>query len=202
MSNGSQGGIYEFGPFRVDVAEGLLLEGTEVVPLSPKAFEMLLVLVESNGRLLSKDELLRRVWPDTFVEEGNLAHHVFTLRKVLEKDGARFIETVPKRGYRFVAEVRSLAARPAGGAKPRSRRAVFAAALVILTVAAGSVTFFVRKEGGDGAGRPRVIAILPFRPLVASERDESLELGMADTLITKLGAVRQIESRPIGVVRK
>ena len=78
--------VYEFGPFRLDTSEGLLLRDGTPVPLMPKSFDMLRVLVENRGRLLQKDELMRLVWPDSFVEEGNLSHHVFSLRKALGDD--------------------------------------------------------------------------------------------------------------------
>jgi serine/threonine protein kinase len=102
--------LYEFGPFRLDPKECLLnLDGTPV-PLPPKAFEALLFLVENAGHLVDKDELMRRLWPDTFVEDGNVAKHVSLLRKILSEatNGREYIETIPKRGYRFVAEVRDL----------------------------------------------------------------------------------------------
>jgi DNA-binding winged helix-turn-helix (wHTH) protein len=100
--------IFEFGSFRLNPAERLLLRDQAQVRLPPKAFDALVVLVENRGHLLEKEELLRRVWPDTFVEESNLAQHISVLRKALQdgEDGSRYIETVPKRGYRFIAEVR------------------------------------------------------------------------------------------------
>src|SRR5215510_10067041 len=99
--------IYEFGPFRLDAAEHLLLRDGEAVPLTPKAFELLLAMVERHGRLLEKEDLLKKVWPDTFVEEANLASNISQLRKALGEgeNGQRYIETAPKRGYRFVASV-------------------------------------------------------------------------------------------------
>ena len=102
--------FYEFGRYRVDVVERLLLRDGQVVPLPPKIFETLLVLVENGGHLLEKDELIRRLWPDSFVEESSLSQNVFQLRKVLGEGNAeeRYIETVPKRGYRFVAPVREV----------------------------------------------------------------------------------------------
>jgi DNA-binding winged helix-turn-helix (wHTH) protein/TolB-like protein/Flp pilus assembly protein TadD len=99
--------VYAFGPFRLDPDEHLLLRDGQVVSLPPKVFDTLLVLVENGGHVMDKDELLRRIWPDTFVEEVNLAKNVFVLRKALGKD-CEYIETVPKRGYRFVAAVREL----------------------------------------------------------------------------------------------
>src|SRR5215475_8908511 len=100
--------IYEFDPFRLNAAEHLLLRGDEVVPLQPKAFNLLLALVERHGHLLEKEELLKLVWPDAIVEEANLASNISLLRKALGdgENGHRYIETVPKRGYRFVANVR------------------------------------------------------------------------------------------------
>jgi len=106
--------IYEFGPYRLDAAERLLWRDGEVVPLQPKTFDVLLALVERHGRLLEKDELMRAVWPDTVVEEVNLANNISILRKTLGDGGygQRFIETAPKRGYRFVANVKNLEAAP------------------------------------------------------------------------------------------
>ena len=99
--------LYEFGPFRLEPAERKLLRGNEVVVLTPKAFDTLVLLVRNSGHLLEKDELLSMVWPDSFVEEGNLSNNIFILRKALGEDPS-YIETVPKRGYRFVGAVRQL----------------------------------------------------------------------------------------------
>lgn len=101
---------YEFGSFRLDTAERLLLRAGKAVPLTPKAFDVLLALVEQPGHLLEKEVLLKTVWPDSFVEENNLADNISRLRKVLGdgESGQKFIETVPKRGYRFVAIVKEL----------------------------------------------------------------------------------------------
>jgi eukaryotic-like serine/threonine-protein kinase len=99
--------LYEFGKFRCDPREHLLFCDGKPVSLSPKSFEILVVLIRSNGQLLMKDELMRQVWPDSFVEEANLTVNISALRKVLGETtgGLQYIETVPKRGYRFVAPV-------------------------------------------------------------------------------------------------
>src|SRR4051812_31298260 len=98
--------FYEFGPYRLVPAERLLLREGAPVRLNPKDFEMLVVLVGRSGQLVEKDELLRTVWPgEKFVEEANLTNSVYRLRNAL--GGKGYIETVPKHGYRFVAEVRS-----------------------------------------------------------------------------------------------
>ena len=99
--------LYEFGPFRLDPAEQKLRRGNEVIVLTPKAFDTLVLLVRSSGHLLEKDELIRALWPDSFVEEGNLANNISLLRKALGDDPP-YIETVPKRGYRFMGAVRQL----------------------------------------------------------------------------------------------
>jgi pimeloyl-ACP methyl ester carboxylesterase/DNA-binding winged helix-turn-helix (wHTH) protein len=98
--------FYVFGVFRIDVTERVLFSEKGAVPLTPKAFDLLLFLVENSGHMLEKEELMKQVWPDSFVEENNLAQNISTLRKVLGTEGGSFIETVPKRGYRFVGEVR------------------------------------------------------------------------------------------------
>lgn len=97
--------FYEFGPFRLDVGRRLLFREHEVLPLTPKVLHTLLVLVENSGRVVSKDELMKAVWPDTFVEEGNLTQNISTLRKALGENAGdhTYIETIPKQGYRFVA---------------------------------------------------------------------------------------------------
>ena len=98
---------YKFGPFRVDLKQRLLLRGQEMVPLTPKLFETLLALIENSGAVVTKDELMKRVWRDAIVEERSLSQNVFLLRKALEEDsnGRHYIATVPKVGYRFLADV-------------------------------------------------------------------------------------------------
>ena len=100
-------GIQEFGPYRLDAAKRLLLRAGEVVPLTPKCFEILLVLVENSGEVIDKQRLMNRVWPDSFVEEGNLTYNISVLRKALGEraNEHHYIVTVPGRGYQFVAGV-------------------------------------------------------------------------------------------------
>lgn len=105
---------YEFGPFRVDERERRLLRDGEVVPLTPKVFDILLVFVQNSGHILSKDEVMKLIWPNTAVEEGNLARNVSTLRKALGEGPTnhRYVETVPWRGYRFMANVQVVRDEP------------------------------------------------------------------------------------------
>ena len=109
MSNEQQH-LYGFGPFMLDLSDRFLLRHGQPVPLPPKTLETLIVLVQHQGRLVTKDELMKTLWPDTFVEEANINHHIWTLRKALGEtaEGDHYIETVPRRGYRFVADVTKL----------------------------------------------------------------------------------------------
>ena len=118
--------LYEFGSFRLEPAERKLTRGNKVVVLTPKAFDTLVLLVRNSGHLLEKDALLRMLWPDSFVEEGNLSNNIFVLRKALGEDPP-YIETVPKRGYRFVGAVRQLPnAVPISSEKPTDGKSEFA----------------------------------------------------------------------------
>jgi DNA-binding winged helix-turn-helix (wHTH) protein len=103
-------GLYEFGPFRLDAGQRLLLRDDCPIPLQPKAFETLLMLVRNSEKVVLKDELLNAVWADTFVQESNLTQNIFVLRKALgDNDGGRrYIITVPGRGYRFAEKVRTV----------------------------------------------------------------------------------------------
>src|ERR1700739_1257484 len=102
--------LYEFGSFRVDPDKQLLLREDRPVPLTPKAFETLLILVRHSRELVSKDELMKALWPDAFVEEANLSQNIFMLRKALGDtlEERQYIVTLPGRGYRFAAPVRTV----------------------------------------------------------------------------------------------
>jgi len=102
--------FYEFGPFRVDPEKQVLLRDGVLIPLAPKAFEMLVVLLRRSREVVTKDELLTAIWPDSFVEEANLSQNIFLLRKALGDTGdeRRYIVTLPGRGYQLAAQVRTL----------------------------------------------------------------------------------------------
>src|SRR5947208_16639318 len=105
--NESGAKIYKFDQFRLDVEDKTLWRGGEIIPVPVKAAEMLTLFIENRGRTVTKDEILEKIWQDTFVDENNLAVMVSALRKALgeKKDENHFIETVPRRGYRFVANL-------------------------------------------------------------------------------------------------
>ena len=176
---------YEFGAFRLDVAERRLLRDGKPVPLTPKVFDTLLALVENSGRLVAKDQLMSRLWPNTFVEEATLARNVSDLRKALGEspDGLKFIETVPKSGYRFCATVREIGLdEPALILQRRTR---------LRTVVEEETEADVRS-----------IAVLPFKLLGTDAPEEHLGLGLTDALITRLSNIRQIAVRPTSAVLK
>jgi TolB-like protein/Tfp pilus assembly protein PilF len=156
--------IYEFGPYRLDAAERLLSRNGEVVPLQPKAFDLLLALVERPGRLLEKDELMKAVWPDTVVEEVNLANNISILRKTLGANGQQLIETVPKRGYRFVADVNKVE-KERTGARDSLR--------------------------GKSGGAINAVAVLPFAN--ADPNTEYLSDGITESLINSLSQLSQLK---------
>ena len=112
--DGSGKRLYEFGPFRVDPEKETLLRAGEIVPLTPKTFQVLLVLVQNSTQIVTKDDLMKAVWPDTFVEEANLSRNIFLLRKALGESPQdhQYILTVPGRGYRFAEDVRLVPEQP------------------------------------------------------------------------------------------
>jgi DNA-binding winged helix-turn-helix (wHTH) protein/TolB-like protein/tetratricopeptide (TPR) repeat protein len=241
--------FYEFGPFRLDAGERLLLRDGHVVPLTPKLFDILLVLVQNRGHILEKEEVLKAVWQDTIVEEGNLTRNVSTLRKALGENpnDPHYIETIPWRGYRFIADVHERSGgddlvieehsrsriiietddatnsvvepiRPgralqseavtstlATRQKNKSRTITISAGAVLLIVFAGAAVTALLSGKPNASERTtaiKSIAVLPFKPISQEGRDEYLELGMADTLITRLSSLKQLAVRPTSAVRK
>jgi TolB-like protein/DNA-binding winged helix-turn-helix (wHTH) protein/Flp pilus assembly protein TadD len=211
--------LFVFGPFRLDAAQRLLFRGTEVVPLEPKVFETLLALVEAAGRALTKDDLLSRVWPDAFVEEGSLTRNISTLRKVLGSDDnpQGYIETLPRRGYRFQPVVERVSPTPvlpaapappavpepvpvpavadAGGpsAAPRFRWLVIAGATVAALVVVGAAGAWWRS--GDERAPITSIAVLPLQNLSGDASQEFFSDGMTEALIARLAQVSDVKVR-------
>src|SRR6185369_14128055 len=166
---------YEFGPFQFDLNKLVLTRAGETVSLTPKATDILVRLVSRAGHLVEKDELLREVWPDTFVEEANLTQHIFALRRALGDDrtGPKYIETVTRRGYRFIATVRvvevnenHLANAPADG-------------------------LVLPELNGSGNHSP-VVAVLPFMNVMNDAEVEYLVQGIADHIINNLSRISNL----------
>ena len=202
---------YNFGAFGIAAGKRLLLKNGEPVALTPKAFDTLLYLVENRGRVVSKDELMTAVWPDTVVEENNLNQNISTLRRVLGENPGdnQYIATVPGKGYQFVAEVEKkgigTADKAGDGIAHSGKRKWLVAAfgvLVGLGIAWAGYQTWTRHSGSEDPGSVRTLAVLPFKPLVAAGGNEVLEMGMADTLITKLNGVSELQVRPVAVVRR
>jgi TolB-like protein/DNA-binding winged helix-turn-helix (wHTH) protein/Tfp pilus assembly protein PilF len=202
--------LYEFGPFRLDPAERKLLRGNEILALTPKAFDTLLLLVRNSGHLLEKDELITMLWPDSFVEEGSLSNNIFLLRKALGEDPA-YIETVPRRGYRFVGAVRQLppaaptylekplevgtpgiTSLPAKARRPwRSRAVLGIATVALLTSLAASGWFY--KRAGLGGETIDSLAVLPFANSNADPNTEYLSDGITESLINSLSQLPNLK---------
>src|SRR5580700_10678483 len=164
--------LYEFGPFRVDPARETLLKAGVAVPLTPKTFQILLVLVRHGKEIVTKDDLMKTVWPDTFVEEANLSRNIFMLRKALGETAQdhRYIVTVPGRGYRLAENVHLVAGQEfAISAASRSRLQIdiketkpwqwFAiSAVILLGVAAGMWRWISSRRAVLGAKDTVVLA--------------------------------------------
>jgi DNA-binding winged helix-turn-helix (wHTH) protein/TolB-like protein/Flp pilus assembly protein TadD len=208
--NKGERSIFEFEGYRLDVAKRELLGPIGMpIKLMPKAFDILAFLAQNNDRVVSKDELLTELWPDTVVEENNLTQNISALRRAFgeKPQENRFISTVPGRGYRFVATVRKVGLESvedtetvAANAqkKPSGFRRwwlLFAA----IPLAALFLNFLLWPSGsGD---KVRTLAVLPFKPITAENGDEALEMGMADSLITKLAAGSEVRVLPLAAVR-
>ena len=207
---------YEFGRFRLNTAERVLLREGELVSLTPKVFDILLTLVENSGQVVSKEDLMKRVWPDTYVEEGNLTQNISLLRKALGETpgGVQFIETVPRRGYRFVAEtsepsnnvpkvsaeIPALEIPAAVVAVPTGNRRtpafVLAAGLVIVSII--GVMYFTSKAGSTSPISS--IAVLPFVDESADPDASYINDKIAETLINSLSKLPQLRVVPRSVV--
>jgi len=194
--------LYRFGEFSLDRATRRLMKGSDVVSLTPKAFDTLLVLIESGGRIVDKQELMDRVWPGVAVEENNLTQNISALRKALGDKSAepRFILTIPGQGYRFVAELEPQPEAPAAAeVKPPARRRLWipiAAGMVVFLTAGGIVAWRLLQRGAQ----LNSIAVLPFRSLAQVTGDDYLGMGLADVLITKLSNLHGILVRPTSSV--
>jgi TolB-like protein/Tfp pilus assembly protein PilF len=182
--------VYEFGKFVLDPKGKTLFSDGKPIHLPAKEFETLLLLVENNHKALSKEEMMEALWRDSFVEESNLAKQISRLRKILNSDGEQFIETLPKHGYRFSADLRRTI--PVAEEPPILERRPLK----------GSPFLYLNQEAESQTEKIKSIAVLPLSPLTAEEKNKVLGLGLADALITKLGSLKQIVVRPTSVVAR
>jgi len=183
------GHFYEFDSFRLDVIKRLLWRDGTAVPLTPKAFDLILALVEHHGALLEKDEIMRLLWPHMVVEENNLTVIISSLRKALGEspEEHKYIVTIPKRGYCFVAQVNEVWGTR-DGFNPLSG------------LSNNEATHEAKEDWRQPICHAKSIAVLPFRTMSAGQNEDYLGLGMSDALITKLGSIRQIIVRSTSTV--
>jgi DNA-binding winged helix-turn-helix (wHTH) protein/TolB-like protein/Tfp pilus assembly protein PilF len=222
----NKGLVYEFGRFILDPHEKTLFSDGVPIHLPAREFETLLLLVEHNGRALSKDEMMSALWPDAFVEESNLAKQISKLRKILNSKDGRFIETLPKHGYRFSADLRvasaavdqpmilrkrtinrltySIKNETQDGPRallPKTRRltylVVFAGLAFLGLLGLAGFFYLDRQITPKGT---RTIAILPIKPLGDGENGRILGIGLTDALITKLGGLKEVVVRPTSAI--
>lgn len=170
------GSVYKFGSFVLDLSERVLLQGDASVPLTPKVFDTLVVLVESAGHLVTKERLMEEVWPDTFVEEANLSVNIATLRKALSKGGEKhqYIETISKRGYRFSARVSKVAAEGVESQEPTP------------TQTAAQANSAIRPRAANA------LAVLPFENASADHNFEYLSDGLTESIINGLSHLKNL----------
>ena len=224
---------YAFGDFRLDTTSRQLRRGDgTLVPLTPKVFDTLLLLVEHGGEVLGKDALIASIWPNRVVEENNLTQNISALRRVLGASAGdhRFILTEPGQGYRFVepvqviggasgapvadlpasahaatpdsAEVVERNVLPAHPKRAMRRTGIVTVVLLALVLAAALVVGWLSRTRPTAPTAMPSLAILPFRPLLAESGDDVLQLGMADTLITKLSTNPHVVVRSLDAVRR
>jgi DNA-binding winged helix-turn-helix (wHTH) protein/TolB-like protein len=195
---------YEFGPFRLEPDQHLLLRAGRPVKLSPKAFELLVLLVRNSGQLVTKDQIMEALWPGSFVEEANIPVAISSLRKVLgDSEDKPYIQTVPKKGYRFTSAARIAGpAEPAPSASPamyvfKRRRAAIPALALLIPVLATAAYFTYRDWPAQ-----HTLAVLPLRNLKHDPDSDFLGFSLADAIITKIGALSSVTVRPSSMVEK
>jgi DNA-binding winged helix-turn-helix (wHTH) protein/TolB-like protein/Flp pilus assembly protein TadD len=215
---------YDFGRFRLKPAERVLLREGELVPLTPKVFDILVTLVEHGGQVVAKDDLMKRVWPNTFVEEGNLTQNISLLRKALGESsgGVQFIETVPRRGYRFVADTNqswdgggeSLSSEtPVHPAPPVvsipnstsqsaavKRTPLYALAAGVVVIGIIGLVYFTGWGKAGNTSAIQSIAVLPFVDESSDPDAEYINDKIAESLINSLSKLPQLRVVPRSVV--
>src|ERR1051325_702282 len=208
---------YKFGPYRLDAAERVLIRDGEPVILPPKDLETLLVLVERAGHIVEKEELLEKVWPGVFIEEGNLSRRIFNLRQVLgdSEDGRKYIETIPRRGYRFVAPVKEdgepaaapLAATQTSEPTPTAtavpigqKRSLWLWPFTLSVLAVTGILIGRHFWPARNASSQKVmLAVRPFVNLSGDAHEDYFADGLTEEMIAQLG---QFQPSRLGVIAR
>ncbi|MCD9189242.1 MAG: tetratricopeptide repeat protein [Pyrinomonadaceae bacterium] len=213
--------IYRFNGFQLEIDEGVLKKGGEIIHLTPKAFDTLVVLLENKGKMVEKEYLLNEVWANTFVGEETLAQNISTLRKTLGlmEDGKPMIETVYRRGYKFVGEVSKIVDREnlqvAETVSENQKSSILksdgqnhlrflstALLAVILILSSIALVLYFQKQNPENSSSAPVssIAVLPFQTVGERNSEEKIGFGMADAIITRLSKLQKIPVRPTSAV--
>ncbi len=214
--------LYEFEEFQLDTKNPGLWRGSELVSISPKALEILILLVERKGAIISREDLLETVWKDTFVEEGNINYTISLLRKTLGKKD--LIQTVARHGYRFNAEVREVSNQvaespattavkisepliipPQANDNFKPKRWQIAALAIISMLLVTSFAVWMRDDGKPVSTANRnikTIAVLPLKNLSENDKDNAVSRGLTDALISRFGSLNRFTVRPFDSVEK
>jgi DNA-binding winged helix-turn-helix (wHTH) protein/TolB-like protein len=196
--------VYEFGAFRYDPGQRLLFREGEVVPLVPKAIDALEALLERRGRIVEKAELMKLVWPDCVVEEVGLARNISLLRKALGDEGEHYIETIPRRGYRFAA---AAAVLDEPGERKPARRApnrILLAALACTVAAVGLIywQFYRPSRYLPQAGQRASLAVVPIQGLSPELQQAAFTDGFTDTLVAEISKLESVQVISPSTVRR
>ena len=216
-------GLYEFGEFRLDAQRRTLQRGQELVALTPKAFDLLLQLIQSAGKTVTKDDLMKTVWPDSFVEESNLTQTIFMVRKALEETSERrYILTVQGQGYRFLVPAKEAAIQgpeielpappPDAGdvadiqlqSQPQRaknwRSIVIASAVIaLILIVASSIWFWLRGHGAAERSDKIMLAVLPFENFTGDAGQDYFSDGLTEEMISQLG---NLDPAHLGVIAR
>jgi len=215
--------LYEFGEYGLDAQSRVLRRGETIVPLTPKAFDVLLVLIQNAGRTVTKDELMKAVWPDSFVEESNLTQTIFMVRKALdETTDRRYILTVQGQGYRFLVpvteadknepDIEAPVAVPdarnvpeiqldSQGRGARDWRAAIIAAVAVVLVLIVASTLWIWRSRNRPAEQPgrTMLAVLPFENFTGDAGQEYFSDGLTEEMISQLG---DLDPGHLGVIAR
>jgi len=216
-------GLYEFGEFRLDAQRRTLQRGQELVALTPKAFDLLLQLIQSAGKTVTKDDLMKTVWPDSFVEESNLTQTIFMVRKALEETSERrYILTVQGQGYRFLVPAKEAAMQgpeielpappPDAGdvadiqlqSQPQRaknwRSIVIASAVIaLILIVASSIWLWLRRHGAAERSGKIMLAVLPFENFTGDAGQDYFSDGLTEEMISQLG---NLDPAHLGVIAR
>ena len=209
--------FYDFGPFRIDPEEKVLSRENEAIPLTPKSFDTLLILIRNSGRVVTKEDLMKALWPDSFVEEANLSQNIFILRKALGETAqdARYIATVPGRGYRFAEKVAETVmvtdtpteepplpsqtgidevastASPSLGESGRHFRIIGVVLGIVILLAVGFLIWRSSHTRARVARGKVMLAVLPFVNLTGDASQDYISDGLTEEMIAQLGELNQ-----------